>query len=454
MNRAIQLFVLILLLSNYACKTSQLVKPMEEYDERTEAKISNIHIPVKVSLKELEKSINEQMQGLIYEDNDMNDGDNMMVRAEKREDIKLSVDSQMIKYTVPLGLWIKYDIGFSNVEAVGDIALDFSTSFNITEDWEIETSTKLNDYEWLKRPKLKMAGISLPVGSIANLILSQSRTQITESIDTMVAENFKLRELVEDAWSKLFEPFLVSEDYNTWLIVNPQRIAMTEMLLSQDTISSTIVVQSAPEVKLGVLAPEKRPVQSLPLFQYSDLEAEDFEIHLRTAVTYEEAERLAKVQLVGETFEQGSRSVTIEDIELYGNGDNLVVNTKLSGSYDGEIYLTGRPVYNRRKNAIDIKDLKFTLETRNFLVKSAGWLLKSTIKKKIQENMDFLLDYNMTEMKAQFQEQLQDYKVTEGVVINGFLEEMNIENAYLAPEAMQVELVLRGNINVLVKGLK
>ena len=110
----------------------------------------------------------------------------------------------------------------------------------------------------------------------------------------------------------------------------------------------------------------------------------------------------------GETFEQGKRSVTIEDIELFGQGEKLVVNTKLSGSYNGNIYMVGKPEYNQKKNSIDIKNLKFTLETRNFLLKSAGWLLRSTVKKKIQENMDFLLEYNMAEIEKQMQEQLKN----------------------------------------------
>ena len=116
---------------------------MEEYEERPEDLTSYLNIPIKISLKSLEQSINNQLEGIIYEDKDMQDGDNMMVRAEKKEDIKLSVDSQSIKYKLPLGLWIKYDIGISNVEADGDIALDFKTSFKITEDWKVETITEV-----------------------------------------------------------------------------------------------------------------------------------------------------------------------------------------------------------------------------------------------------------------------------------------------------------------------
>lgn len=425
---------------------------MEQYEERAEDLVSNLNIPIKVSMKELEQSINKQLEGTIYEDSDIKDGDNMMVRAVKKEDIRLSVDSQAIKYKLPLGLWIMYDIGISNVEAEADISMDFKTEFKINEDWTIETITEIEDYTWLKKPKIRMAGVSVPVGGIASLVLRRSKTQIAKSIDDLVAQNLNLKELMEDAWKQMFKPFLVSEEYNTWLIVNPQQLGMTEMQLNADTLSSTVVVQSKPEVRLG-LKPSERSVDPLPPFQYSEEAADNFEIHLRTEVTYEEAERLAKEQLLGETFSQGSRSVTIEGIELYGSGEELVVNTQLTGSYNGSVFMTGKPVYNRRKNAIDIKDLKFTLETKSFLIKSASWLLKSTIKKKIQENMDFLLDYNLTEMKNQFQEQLKEYKAAEGVLIKGNLEELNIENAYLTSESMKVDVALRGNLNVLVTGL-
>ena len=425
---------------------------MEEYEERFEDRLSVVSIPVKINVKELERSLNTQMEGILYEDGDMNDGDNMMVKAEKKEDISFAVDSQMVKYRVPLALWIKYDAGLANIEANGEIALSFNTSFFITEDWKMETVTQLESYEWMKKPKLKMGAISLPVGFVADIVLKNSRETITKSIDEMVKENFKLDEIVAEAWTQMFDPLLISEEYNTWLQVNPESITMTPLSVEQDVISSTVVVESRPSVKLGEkpLGAIKKP---LPPFQYATESVNDFIIFLSSEIPYPEAERIAKQNIVGETFESKGKSVTVEDLELYGQGNKLIVNIQLSGSYTGNIYLQGRPEYNTNRNSIDIKDLKFTLETRNFLLKSAAWLLKSTLKKRIQENMDFLLDYNLKEIESQMQEQLQNYPLTNEIFLNGNLDELNIQNAYLAPEAIKVEVGVKGSLNVLVTGL-
>ena len=156
---------------------------MEQYEERAEDLVSNLNIPIKVSMKELEQSINKQLEGTIYEDSDIKDGDNMMVRAVKKEDIRLSVDSQAIKYKLPLGLWIMYDIGISNVEAEADISMDFKTEFKINEDWTIETITEIEDYTWLKKkPKIRMAGVSVPVGGIASLVLRRSKPKLPSQL--------------------------------------------------------------------------------------------------------------------------------------------------------------------------------------------------------------------------------------------------------------------------------
>lgn len=447
------LFFTVSLLFLLSCKSTQPTRPMERYDALTEEeRTSVINIPVRINLVELEKSLNQQLQGTLYEDNDMNDGDKMMMRAEKVDDVKLQMRGQTIRYEVPVKVWVRYNAGITRLEADGEIAMNFNTDFDIDRDWNMETVTNIETYEWLKQPRLRVAGMNLPVGFIADIILKRSKTVITQSIDQQVQENFNLRKMVEDVWKQMFDPVLVSPEYNTWLLVNPQNIGMTPLVTDEQSISSVIVVESLPRVSLGE-RPEAMGATDLPPFIFRDTTLNDFVIRLRTDVPYEEAERLAKQELLGETFSEGKRSVTIEDLELYGQGNKLIVNTKLSGSYNGSIYLTGRPVYNPKKNVVDIKDLDFTLETRNFLHKSAAWLLKGTLRKRIEENMNFLLQYNLDELKNQLQEQLNNYPITRGIVLDGKLEDLNIQDAFLSTEAIRVDVALVGRLNVQVNGL-
>lgn len=447
------LFFTISLLFLLSCKSTQPTRPMERYDALTEEeRTSVINIPVRINLLELEKSLNQQLQGTLYEDNDMNDGDKMMMRAEKVDDVKLQMEGQTIKYQVPVKVWVRYNAGITKLEAEGEIAMNFKTDFDIDADWNMETLTSIETYEWLKQPRLRVAGMSLPVGFIADIILKRSKTVITESIDQQVQENFSLRKMVEDVWKQMFDPVLISPEYNTWLLVNPQNIGMTSLVTDDNAISSVIVVESLPRVSLGE-RPEAMNATDLPPFVFRDTTLNDFVIRIRTDVPYEEAERLAKQELLGETFSEGKRSVTIEDLELYGQGNKLIVNTKLSGSYNGSIYLTGRPIYNPQKNVVDIKDLDFTLETRNFLYKSAAWLLKGTLRKRIEENMNFLLQYNLDELKNQLQAQLDRYPITQSIVLDGELEDLNIQDAFLSTEAIRVDVALVGRVNVQVNGL-
>lgn len=443
------LLALIVLALGTSCKTTKPTRPMEQYEENPfEEKISLLNIPIRVGLEELEKMLNKQFEGMVYEDDDMDDGDDMMVKAEKQGDINLSIDSNFVQYKVPLKIWVKYDAGFTTLQGEGSIAVEMKTLFDIAQDWNLSTETEIVGHEWLEQPKLKMGVVSLPVGTVANILLRNFKSTITETIDEQIKENFQMSNLIKEAWENAFQPVLVAPDYNTWLMINPEAIGMTPIKAQDGTISTTISIQSRPRLKIGEKPSVNKASTVLPPFQYVRETKEDFEIQIGAEISYKEAERLVKENMVGERFDYGKRHIVVEDIELYGQGNKLVVNTKLSGTYEGSIYMTGKPEYNPRNNTIDIKKLKYTVDSRNFLLRSAAWLLKGKFKNSLEENLNFYLDYNLSEIKEQIREQLKGYSVADNVVLKGDLRELNLSNAYLSPDAIQVSLQLDGQVEI------
>lgn len=449
----VYLFSALVLLGAGACSSSKkLEAPEEYYNTGEENPLSKVNIPIRIDVKGVEASLNEKLSGTIYEDHDISD-DNLMLRAVKEGEIRLRIDSQQIKYQVPLLLWIKYDAGITDLEANGEIILDMTTDFEVMPSWRIETRTNLENYQWIREPKLRLGVMSMSVGSLMDIVLRNGRQFLTQEIDRLVSESFNLEEMIRDVWKQMYEPMLVSEAYNSWLVVNPERLAITPLKAEdENTASSIIVVESRPYVKLGQ-RPDLFGMPPLPPLEIVPESGEDFFLLIDTEITYQEAERLAQEQLLGETFESGKRSVTVEDIEIYGSGDKLVVNTLLSGSYEGNVYLEGEPVFNIRRNTVEIKDLDFTLKTSNFLYKSAGWLLRSTIKRKFQENMEFLLDYNLDEMKKQVREQLKGYEVADGINLEGELEHLGIMEVRLTENSMRVDIGMMGDIVLKVRGI-
>jgi len=444
-------FALIVLASG--CKTAQQpARPMESYETRQEDNTSKISIPVKITVADLEQEVNRRLSGVIYEDKTFDDGDDLKIKATKRDRINIVIDSQLVKYRVPLSLQIQYNAGITTLEANGDIALHFKTQYTINPDWSLQTVTSVEGYDWLQKPRVKMVGMNLPVGFIADMLMKNGKKTIAKAIDDEVGEQLQLESIMRDAWRNMFNPVLVSPEYRAWLLVNPQRIGMAPLKMQNNEITTTIVVESKPTVRIGE-KPATPSLSALPDFKYTPANNDEFVVNLTTEISYREAEQMAKKQLMGETFSQGKRSVKVEDVQLYGQGNQLIVNTRLSGAYNGSIYLTGKPVFHADRNVIDVEDLKFTLDTESFLHRSAGWLLQSTFRRKIQENLDFLLDYNLKDMQTQLQQQLADYQIAPGIRMKGQLSQLQLQNAFLTVDGFNVQLGLKGKLNVWISQL-
>lgn len=420
---------------------------MENYTNSVPERRSSIQIPVAIKISALEKTVNEQLEGVLYEDSDLRDGDRMMIKVIKAAPFRLGMEGQSLLYTVPASIWVRYDAGITVVEAQGKIAIDLKTAYHFKPDWSLGTQTTIANYRWMEKPVLKVAGISLPLGMLADLALQNTRKRISSAIDEAIAQNLGLGKMVVDTWKSMFQPAQVSPEYKAWLTVNPLGIGMTPIRVSGDTLSTTIVVEAKPSVFVGDAPPASvaRPIP--PYTQYS-AQVPGFSIFLPAAVSFAEAQRLARQQVVGETYTSGKRSVTVQDIEIYGQDEDLILNIRMTGSYDGNVYLKGRPFFNPTNNAIEVEGLDFTLETRNFLIKSGAWLLKSTLRKRLQESMDFYLRYNLDESRKTLEKQLNSYTLAGGFRIQARVDQLEVGHVAMRPEGFLVEIALKGTIGI------
>ena len=157
--------------------------------------------------------------------------------------------------------------------------------------------------------------------------------------------------------------------------------------------------------------------------------------------------------MIGQVFESGKKKVKVEDIQLWGNNDKVVVNSKLSGSFNGNIYFIGRPEFNPQKNQIEVKDLDFHVDTKSFLLRTASWIFQGPIKNQMKKAMTFPMEENIRELKASVQESLNAYEIQPGVVLTGTVDSVTVENTRVTPTSIRVNLYSNGRVNVNVSGL-
>ena len=443
------------------CKTvpkTDAPKPAEQYNTAVEAPlVSTISIPVNISISDLVTSINNKLSGkALYEDYSYTDNNNdgFMMNAWKSRDITLNLNGQTIKYYVPLKLWLKKNLYVSEAEAEAEIGLSFKTTFAIKEDWSIQTNTVLEYHEWLSKPVLKTGMGNVSIESIANLAIGRSKKDLTQTIDRLVGQQLSLRPAVQEVWNALQTPTLLSDEYKMWIKTTPTGISMTPIVTDWNSIKAKISVDCLNDVNFGA-QPAFRENTSLPLLRNIEYDntPDEFQVRVATDVPFPEAERIARTFMVGQVFESGKKKVKVDDLQIWGNNDRIVVNTLLSGSFVGNIYFMGRPVYNAQKNQIEMTDFDFHFDTKNMLLKSASWIFQGTIKKKMKDSMIFPLDENIKALRAEIQNTLKYYPIQPGVVLSGTVDTLTVENTRIMPNSIRVNLFSKGKLQVDVKGL-
>ncbi len=467
---------LVLLLIVTGCSTAPSDRlnpkaPKESYNRtemevRNEKYLSTVNVPVSIALRDVERQINTQVNGQIFESNTFDppapDGsDPLHIKVWKRGNISVSASGgadSLFRFVVPLKIWAKAGkriFGFIQSQATEfEITIRFATRFSIDPDWSVNTQTTAEGYDWGSRPTIRIGGFSIPITGIVGKIIDKNLGTITKSLDQQVRQQIDLRTPVLQAWNTVRQPYLLSDVYRTWLQVVPRRILITPLRFESNTIRTLIGIEGYTLTSVGA-KPDVRPAVSLPDLSVVPTVKDDFQVSILSESTYEEAAKLASENFVGKKFEfqDGRYYVTIRDIDLYGQNENLIIKAGLTGSVTGDIYLKGRPYYDPQTKTIALKDLQYDLETSSLLQRTASWLLKGTLARILEKQFTIPVGDQLIEIQKSMQAQLKNNQLTKGVVLNGIIDEVRPDGVYLTPTAILAVVFARGRVGVKVEGL-
>lgn len=460
--------LLLIILIVQACKPSNTTNPkapkaaysVTKMEVQNDKFLSTVNIPVSIALADVERQINSQVTGLIYEDNSLTDNDNdqFMTKVWKRAPIHVSAQDSIFSFQVPLKIWAKAGVkvlGFTQYqETEFELDLRFDTRFAIDRDWTVNTQTTARGYNWVKKPSLKIVGLNIPVTSIVSRIIDNNLGKISKALDEQVRNQIDLRTPVLTAWNTVRQPYLISEQYRTWLLVVPKRILITPFRFEKGGIRSTLGIEGYTLTQTGP-KPDVRPATTIPELVVAKEIPDQFRIGLLSEATYPEATKIVSEEFVGKSYEfrEGRYKITITGIDLYGQNNNLIIKATLQGSLNGAVYLRGRPYYDAETRTISLRDLHYDLDTRNILYRTANWLLQGSFTRTLEKQLTIPVGDQIDEARKSFQTRLTNNQVVKGVVINGKLEQVTPDQVYLTQESMLAVVYVSGKVNLKVQGL-
>jgi hypothetical protein len=421
---------------------------------------SNISIPFDISMNDIERQINASITGLIYEDNSYTDegNDNFKCKVWKKSNIVITAaTNDVFDFTVPLKVWAEKGIGafgiMKYIPIEFEMNLKFSTRFTIKSDWAVQTFTTPNGYEWITKPKLNI-GFDVPLDFIVGKIIDNNHTKFAKSIDDAVAKNMTIKPYVIQAWNAALQPYLVSDEYRTWVRITPLEIYMTPLVTAGRNVKSVLGIKAYTETITGDKPMTPQAVTTIPNLKLVATIPNDFQVGLMSDVPFTEAAAVAKKMFIGKTydFKEGRYKIEITDLDIYGSNEFLVIKADIKGNLKGTIYIKGIPVYNPARKSIVLNNTQFDIKTRNILAKAAAWVLEGRMVKMIEEEyglpVDELLAYAKQNVEAAMNS---EYR--KGVRLSGKIESVSPDKVYLTPSSMVAVVLAKGKVELKVDGL-
>ena len=434
--------------------------PSENYiNIEYKPKPSAISVPVEIDVKSVETMLNKEINGLIYEDNSLtnNNNDNLMLKVWKRDNFKIDMEGDQLSYRIPLKIWAKAGFKFEKLGiSISDyrdinleIALKFKTKVTLNKDWSITTKTITDGYDWISQPTVNIAGYNLPVTFVADAILKANQSRISDEVDGAIKTNLDIKSLVSTPWKMIQKPFKISDEYKMWLKITPTDVYSQPLLSKNNKIRNTIGFKTITETFLGN-EPSYKISSTPPQLNIINKIDDGFEINVLSDIPISEANTLARKYLLGKTFENGKKKITINEMRLYGGDGKIIVETDVTGSLNGKLYFTGVPYYNATDSTIRVKDFNFEMHTKNALLKSANWLMHASFVNMIEKRLEFPMGSNIIQAKKMLQASLTNYNMGMGVTLNGRLDDLNVDGILLTRESIKASILFKGKITILI----
>jgi len=456
------IFITSLLLGS--CASNQKIAALKpEPDDASPLVYDNvssfIDLPITIKLKDIENQVNKNMNGLIYEDTNIED-DNYTVKVWKLAPITLASQNGKIKTVLPLKVLVNYRYGTSKlgislydtreINLNGVITLISEVTLN---NWKLNTNTEFKSLDWKESPSITIAGKSIAITYLINPALRLFKSKIEKNIDETIKKSMDFKTNVLDALEKVCTPSEMSADYQSWLRIVPVELYTTEAVLKKDEITMEMGLKCTIETLIGQ-KPESRFDRSKIVLKPVSKMPDKITANIVAVSTYKDASAIMTKNFQGQEFGSGSKKVKVQNVAIWHKDGKMVIALDMTGSLNGTIYLAGFPQYNESTKEIFFDQLDYALDTKSKLIRTANWLASGIILKKIQESCRYSIKPNLDEGKQSILKYMKNYSPMPGVFVNGNVNDIEFKKVQLTNKAIIAFLTINGQVNITVDGLK
>ena len=179
-----------------------------------------------------------------------------------------------------------------------------------------------------------------------------------------------------------------------------------------------------------------------------------FNVHMEAAFQYDSLSKVITEYIAGRRIEVSEglfkKHIIIENATVSGEEDgHMKIRLDFKGSFNGTVFLTGKPVYNQENKSIEVKDMDYDLQTRNLLLKTGRWLFNNRILSELKKYTSFGLSDYYTKAAISLNGWL-NREWTKGIRGAGSVSDLKLTAVYALPQHLLIRTNCAGKLSITV----
>ena len=414
---------------------------------------SKINVPIKLSMDDLQSLANRKIVRQYNGDNEYLDGTikgKLHYRVTREEDAKVKAEDGKIKVSLP----IKFNVRFvgSALAAIvrvpfsaktdGELNVYITLSPSIRRDWSIKTEAKI-DFDWIKPPRLRIAGISVGLRGESDRFLRESIRDNLYKIDDAINQEIKLRDRMQREWDNLTVPIMVADSVS--LHIDPRSAAASPPLITPEEVMLRAYIEAGISLSMGIGGVAQTRKKNLPpLEEYVSGDA-SINLNLKALLNYDSLEQEAMKALSGVNIDMGVTSVTVNSLRLMGSGERLVAAFEINAAGStGIIYAAGEPYFDEETRILSVRRFEFDEVTRSGLIATTAWLMRPVLLNTLGEKLSWELGSKIDELTEDTRGIIASRELGDAFELKGTIKSANFEGLRVTGNGIEIGLNLEG----------
>lgn len=401
-----------------------------------------VSMPYDHAARALDKALGE----VVYEDNsfDSPDDDDLKLRVARTAPTVIRGYGEYVQVEPTVRVFAAYRYKACGVcpSLVGETDFEARVRVNarlsLLPEWRIRSESAPGGYEFIKQPYLGSGIIKFNISFLVRRALDDNLPKLCRLIDDFIFKRSGLYEELSKTWSRLFEPVMMDDTHKAWVQLEPKKILVSPLMCDARAIKLKTALETLIKVRFGAETPpfQKGPLPGAVIEKNFLPESR---LSVPVSIAWERLDQILKENLSDTVFSIGkNKKVLIQEVRLRGNHKLMVARITLEGDLPGTLWLGGTPTLDTAARTLYLKNLDYTLRTKDALAGPLSVLLRLPVRQFLTRRLVWHYGALLDEVNQTVQQYLQGYTYGQVARIRGKAQPLKPAQLTTSPRGVHI----------------